>query len=450
MAKHTSISIVLIAFALLAGCMHGARQASAGGDRASSATSFAQCLVDGQFEQATASFDAVMQKALPADQLQQTWQALLKQCGALKSLGKARSATEGVYEMVYIPCEFEKATLDIKLVFDKDDTIGGLWFVPHVSFEEAQYTSAGYVRPDSFTEQEVTIGSAEWRLPGTLAVPAGTGPFPALVLVHGSGPNDRDESIGANKPFCDLAQGLASQGIAVLRYDKRTKVYAAKIAASAVPFTVKEEVIDDALAAVELLRHTANVDPKKIFVLGHSLGGMLIPRIGQADRSLAGLIVMAGPTRPLEDLMLEQMIYLASLSGAPSAEANKQLDEVRRQIATVKSPDLAPSTAASLALGAPGCYWLDLRGYSPAEAAKSLAQPLLILQGARDYQVTLLDYDGWVKALSGRPDVSLKLYPGLNHLFMEGSGKSTPEEYNQRGPVPLTVIEDVANWIKSH
>jgi uncharacterized protein len=447
MVRNSSV-IIIAAIMLLAGCLVGARQAPAGADRVALATGFMQSLVDGKYTEATGLFDAAVRKAMSPQQLQQLWESLLKQAGAFKSLGDTRSVTEGGYEIVFVACNFEQATLDFKLVFNADGTIGGLWVVPHVAKDAAQYTTPDYVHRDQFTERDVTVGSGEWKLPGTLAMPSGSGPFPALVLVHGSGPNDRDESIGANKPFRDLAQGLASQGIAVLRYDKRTKVYAQQLAASADSLTVKEEVIDDALAAVDLLRHTEGVDPQRIFVLGHSLGGMLIPRIGKADAAIAGLIVMAGPTRPLEDVMLEQMTYLASLSGPPSAEAEQQLDAVRKQIATVKSPQLSPTTPASAALGAPGAYWLDLRGYHPAEAAESLKQPLLILQGGRDYQVTQADYAGWQQALSGRDNVTFKLYPNLNHLFMEGTGKSTPDEYEQRGPIPQAVIDDLAAWIK--
>lgn len=450
MSKHCRIIFFSIVLTFLAGWMTGVRQASAEGDRAGMATGFVQCLVDGEFTAATTGFDPAMRKAMKPEQLQQLWQSLIEQCGPFKRLGEARSATEGAYETAFVPCEFEKSTLDFKLVYDKDGKIGGLWVVPHIAKEEAQYTSPAYVHPELFTEQEVTVGSGEWQLPGTLAVPNGVGPFPALVLVHGSGPNDRDETVAANKPFRDLAQGLASQGIAVMRYDKRTKVYAAKLAAFTGQFTVKEEVIDDALAAVELLRHTPGIDSKRIFVLGHSLGGMLIPRIAKADRSITGLIVMAGPSRPLEDIMLDQMMYLASLSGTQTAETNKRLDEVRTQVATVKSPELSPATPSSLALGAPGSYWLDLRGYLPAEVAVTLDQPLLILQGGRDYQVTQVEFDGWLKALTSKPSVSFKLYPDLNHLFMTGEGMSTPGEYNKRGPIPQVVIDDIAAWINAH
>lgn len=395
------------------------------------AVQFVQAMVDGKFTDATKQFDAAVSQAMSADKLKQTWAAVLAQCGAFKKMGEARGIQEGGYDGAVVPCEFEKATIDVKLFFDKDGKISGLWFVPHVAAADTQYSVPSYVNREAFDESEVTVGTGEWKLPGTLSMPKGKGPFPGIVLVHGSGPNDRDETLGPNKPFKDLAWGLASKGVAVLRYDKRSKIYTdpAKWNKN---FTVKEEVIDDALAAVELLRQSPKIDQKKIFVLGHSLGGMLIPRIGKADPKIAGLIVMAGcGTQPLEDVMRRQLTYLASLHGPITDDTRKEIDK----------------KVQSLVKQAPA-YLKDLREYIPgaAEMAKSLKQPMLILQGARDYQATVADFNAWKSVLSSRTNVTFKLYPKLNHLFMEGEGKSTPEEYNKRGPVPEYVIDDIAKW----
>jgi dienelactone hydrolase len=269
-----------------------------------------------------------------------------------------------------------------------------------------------------------------------------------VVLVHGSGPNDRDETILANKPFRDLAWGLASRGIAVLRYEKRTKEHGAKFVATVLSqLTVKEETIDDALSAVAQLRATDGIDPKRIFVLGHSLGGTVAPRIGQADPNLAGLIILAGATRPLEDLMVEQTRYLLSLESKPSEEDQANVKELLLEVAKVKKLTAADASSSSLLLNAPPGYWLDLREHDPLAAVKTLPQPLLILQGGRDYQVTVADYEGWKKALDSRPGVTFKLYPDLNHLFMAGEGKSTPAEYEHPGHVAESVITDIAEWI---
>ena len=305
------------------------------------------------------------------------------------------------------------------------------------------------VKPGTVREQDFTVGSGEWSLPGTLTLPAGkTGPLPAVVLVHGSGPNDRDETVLANKPFRDLAWRLAPKGIAVLRYEKRTREHAARIVASDLSqFTAKEETIDDALGAAAQLRQTAGIEPKRIFVLGHSLGGMLAPRIGQADPQLAGLIILAGPTRPLEDLMVEQTRYLLTNGGKPSEADQARLNKLVGEAAQVKTLTAADASSPELLLQAPPRYWLDLREHDPLAAAQTLRMPLLILQGGRDYQVARTDFAGWQKALGAQPGVTFKRYPGLNHLFMAGEGQSTPAEYERPGHVAAGVTDDIAEWI---
>jgi dienelactone hydrolase len=415
-------------------------------DRSAAAQEFVDLLVKGDYATAEQKLDATMKAALPASKLEELWGSLQKQAGAFQQQTGTRASREQGYDIVYVTCQFEQMTLDAKVVFDASGLIAGLFFAPA---QTTSYELPAYVKADSFQEQEVTVGRGEWALPGTLTLPAGEGPFPAVVLVHGSGPNDRDETIGPNKPFRDLAGGLASQGIAVLRYEKRTRQYSAKMAAAQDTLTVKEEVVDDALAAVDLLRQTPGIDPQRIFVLGHSLGGMLLPRIGAADGKIAGLIALAGATRPLEDIIIEQQTYLANLDGDISAEDQSALDQLAEQVARVKDPQLDASVPATdLPLSIPAAYWLDLRAYTPAETAKALTQPLLILQGGRDYQVTSADFDIWKTALSPRANVQFKFFADLNHLFITGQGPSTPAEYQASGHVAEQVINDIAAWIK--
>jgi hypothetical protein len=338
--------------------------------------------------------------------------------------------------------------VDLKVVLDELGRIAGFFVVPAAQSEApAAAADPGpppYARPDAFREREVTVVSGEWAVPGTLAMPLGQGPFPAVVLVHGSGPNDRDETVGGAKPFRDLAWGLASRGVAILRYEKRTRQHGAKLAAVEA-FTVQQETIDDALAAVALLRTTEGIDSARVYVLGHSLGAMLVPRIGRQDTKIAGFIAMAAPARPIEDLILEQVTYIAAQDGINSDEEKRQIEGLRGQVARVKA--LAPG-ATETVLGAPAAYWLDLRGYDPPAAAKSLEQPLLVLQGERDYQVTPANFAAWKKALSGRPEVTFKSYPGLNHLFIAGAGLSGPAEYQRPGHVAEAVVVDIAAWLR--
>lgn len=315
----------------------------------------------------------------------------------------------------------------------------------------AEYQPPTYAAVSSFHEQSLTVGAGTpWALPATLTLPTGTGPFPAVVLVHGSGPNDRNETLGPNKPFQDLAWGLASQGIAVLRYDKRTLVRRDKMI-QLPNLTVKEETIDDAVAAAALLRGTRDIDPKRIFVLGHSLGGMLVPRIGLADKSgIAGFIVFAGATRPLEEEWVRQYEYIYGLHGQITPQEQAEIDEYKRQAARIKqlsAADVARNNK-ELLLYIPPSYWLDLRGYFPPAAALKLKQPLLILQGERDYNVTMDAFHDWQQALAKRADVSFKSYSKLDHLFLEGTGPASDADYARPRNIPKYVVDDIAEWIK--
>jgi dienelactone hydrolase len=412
------------------------------------AQSFMGHLVAGEFTAAADLFEPAFGQLLPAPKLQEIWQQLNTQVGPIQRMLGLQTSDANGQQSVAISFQFEKAAISAQFIFNAEGQVTRLNF--QLMQGDLPYNPPAYVRPDAFHEVEVTVGSGDWALPGTLTMPNGSGPFPALVLVHGSGPNNRDETIGPNRPFRDLAWGLASLGVAVLRYDKRTfahrMLFTPELAAH---FTVQEETVDDALLAAQLLRQTPGIDPQRVFVLGHSLGGMLIPRIGQQDPQLAGLIVMAGAAIPMEDAILNQYTYLYSLNGGPTPDQVKELEALKLKVAAVKADDLSLSTPhESLPLGVYPAYWLNMRGYRPAEVARSLDMPLLVLQAGRDYQVTAADdYALWQAALADRPNAALKLYPSLYHLFIPGEGPSTPQEYMVEGHIPAEVIGDMASWI---
>ena len=403
-------------------------------------------IVAGDFATVEKQFADDMKAALPPGSLAGMWAKLLNQAGAYKSCGTdPRVRRIDDKDMVITPCEFERTTIDIQFAFDSAGRISGLVFRPGVR-AAAPYTLPSYATPSSFVERETTFGSSEWPLPATLTIPSGAGPWPAVVLVHGSGPNDRDETVGANKPFRDLATGLASRGIAVLRYDKRTMVHRARVAALK-DFTVQQEVIDDALEAVKTLRAHPDIDPKRVFVLGHSLGGMLIPRIGTADPTIAGLIVLAGPASPLEEAIVRQTRYLTMADGTISTEEQQAIDGAAAVANSVRALRPGEANSGRMIAGAPASYWLDLRGYDAPSAAARVKPPLLILHGERDYQVTTDEFARWRAALGSRRDVTSRSYPELNHLFIAGTGPSLPAEYQVAGHVAEEVIRDIAGWI---
>jgi len=392
-------------------------------------------------------FNATLKGLTTPEQLQSIWQQIQQAYGNFTGIMATRTAEEQGYLIVYITCTYDKlGFLDTRVVFDKNHLIAGFQFVP--TDLSSEYRPPSYANTESFNEYNVTVGEGTpWPLPGTLTLPNGDGPFPAVVLVQGSGPNDLDETIGPNKPFKDLAWGLATQGIAVLRYEKRTKYYASTIVTMLANFTVNDETVDDARAAVNLLLETQNIDQSRIYVLGHSLGAMMAPRIAQNQTTIAGLIMLAAPTRPLTDLILNQTMYLASLDGNISAAEQEQIDALRESISLITSHNLSPE---QIILGGSAAYWYDLNGYDPVATAHTLDIPLFILQGERDYQVTYADdFPGWQQTFTGSSNVTLKAYLLLNHLFIAGNGQPTNTEYMQPGHVDEQVVGDIAEWILS-
>lgn len=260
-----------------------------------------------------------------------------------------------------------------------------------------------------------TIVTGDIRLPATVLLPSDAKDAPIVVMVHGSGALDRDETVYKNKPFRDIALGLASQGIATLRYDKRTFVYRHPVT------SMDEETILDALSAIQRARHYSH----RVYLLGHSLGAMLAPIIAQrAKGQLAGVIMMAAPARDLEIVVREQFDYLLPSGASPSFK-EQQLETLRQQ---------AP-------------HYLQPQGQ--VAAAQQLSVPILILQGERDYQVSMQDFHLWEQSLKGMKSVAFHSYPSLNHIFMEGEGKSTPLEYQIEKHVAEDVLSDISHFVKS-
>ncbi|MEV6881380.1 alpha/beta fold hydrolase [Streptomyces sp. NPDC051135] len=302
-----------------------------------------------------------------------------------------------------------------------------------------------YAEPRRFSEHEVTVGTGPRAVSGTVSVPRGQAPGPGVVLLAGGGPFDRDETSGPNKPLKDLAWGLASRGTTVLRFDKAT--YAHRDAAAAPDLTMTQEYVPHAVDAVGLLGSHPSVDPERVFVLGHSMGGKVAPAVAVAAPAVAGLVIMAGDTQPMHHAAVRVVSHLATV--LPDQVPPAVVETFQRQAALVDSADLTPSTpSADLPFGLSAPYWLELRDYDPVAIAATLGKPMLILQGGRDYQVTVADdLVRWRTSLADRPDVDIRIYEADNHLFFPGAGPSTPAEYGAPQHVDPAAVADIAHWL---
>jgi len=419
---------------LLAGSPAPAADKAAPGADASDQTaqSLLTAMKGQNYTAAYAMFDGTMKSAVSEEKLRAIWSAQLGTFGPLVSWAiTQRAQTQGLDVRTAI-LKFDHGELQaIVSVNPGSQEVAG-FFIRPVPSSAKPAPPPPYVHASDFRSTEISVGTAPYVLGGTLTVPVGLGPFPGVVLVHGSGPQDRDETIGANKVFKDLAEGLASRGIEVLRYDKRTFVYGAKLGDS---ISVDDEVMLDAIAAVAALRGRPEIDSRRILVIGHSMGALLAPEIGMRSAPVAGVVLLAPPGRPPWELVLSQMRYI----GAPP----KQIAEMELEVARVKAGTLGSERL----LGAPQSYWKDLAAHDGIGMAKKLGTPVLVLRGDRDYQVIGEDVAAWQKGLAGVPKVDIVTLNGLNHLFIAGSGKPGPSEYEKPGHVDVRVIDKLAAFI---
>lgn len=408
---------------------------------------FSKLIIDNfdkeNFDEIAESVTPNLHNALNAEALQRAWKHVENTCGSYKTIDEIQIASYSEeLDSILLTCDFSFSKVEIRITVNSRLEIVGLFLYPQTT--QSIYAEPDYINNCAINEQHVAIG--EHALPGVLTLPQGAGPFPAIILLHGSGPIDKDATLGPNKPFCDIAGGLASQGVAVLRYDKRTYAHPELFAQG--NFTVEEEVIADANSAIAFLRRTKGISPKQVFVLGHSFGGFILPRIAEKQTSIAGLIFLAAGSRHVEDILLEQVSYIINLDETISAEEKKYLEELARAIAEIQSPDLNANTPnEKLLFNIPASYWLDMRNYDPLNSITNYSGPMLFLQGCRDYQVTETDLNNWKYVLQNRENVSFRIFPQLNHLFFSGKGIITPEEYCQSGQVSEIIIDSLANWI---
>ncbi|AWT55587.1 alpha/beta hydrolase family protein [Mycolicibacterium smegmatis] len=327
---------------------------------------------------------------------------------------------------------------------------------PKVSPSPDAWTAPDYSSPSLFTESEVTIGPADLAVPAMLCLPKSDTPVAGAVLIPGSGPTDRDSTIGPNKPFKDLAWGLATLGIATIRFDKVTYSHPTIVAARP-KFTAADEYLTHSTAAIAFLAGHPAIDSRNVFLLGHSQGATIAPRVAkhwseeraEPHRDLAGIVLLAAAAQPIHHAAIRQLRYLAGVGNERNPAIEEALTKLARQASVVDDENLSESTPnGELPFSIPAAYWLDLLAHDPLSIATHLALPMLFLQGGRDYQVTTQeDLRTWQTTLADSPKAQFLVYPTADHYFFTGTQPSTPASYQEPQHVDSEVINDVARWI---
>lgn len=304
-------------------------------------------------------------------------------------------------------------------------------------------------------EEKIIVGEGtQYPLKGCLTLPTDvSNPVPAVVFVHGSGSSNMDEKVGKLTPFLDLAHGLAAHGIASVRYDKRTFAHAFKLLRDkSLMVTVKEETIEDAILATELLRGDPRIDPANILIIGHSMGAMLAPRIDKEGGNYRGLILLAGTPRRLEEVMVEQNNeVLAEMKGLARRLVEKQIKKLNGTFDGLYEMSDEDAKKKKLGGGVTLYYFKEM-GEPPVESyLKNFKKPILVMQGEKDFQVKAdTDFRLYKELLADHPNASFILYENLNHAFVPsvyGSISKAKQEYGVEQHIGENVIADIARWI---
>ncbi len=403
-------------------------------------------LLIGDFDTCYEMSSAQMQEALPIDTLRETWEGIAFQMGGYVGLIRKDVEEKETYQVHIFALEFSLMVLDMKLTLDDKGVITGLFFTPSAVAKPGSASKMpGYLAPENTDARDVEFDCEGFMVNARLTLPSKAGKFPLVLMLTGSGPNDMDETVGTRKPFRDIADGLAGRGIATLRWNKRTRDFP-EVVKDKNTFTVRDEYLPEVISALNWLKENGDLPIDRYFILGHSMGGLILPMAADEVKGISGYIMMAGNARPLEDLVVEQYRYIFGLDGM-TPEEQEELDKIIVQAQAVKQLDEEKPSPDDLLLGIPKAYWLSLNYYNQTEVFRQQDFPFLILQGEKDYQVSMADFRLWQEAVKGKKQVKLKSYPGLDHLFMQTEGDSTPQSYMNPAFVAEQVIADIADWV---
>jgi fermentation-respiration switch protein FrsA (DUF1100 family) len=402
-----------------------------------------ECLSKHKYKKVYRNFDETMREGISPEKLQEVWEGIEASGGKLIAIENIveKPLDGGVRQSAIL--KFERTAVRLLLSQNEDKELSGLFI-----------TTLGYSPPKygeglATGKRRIMIKSGEYALLGELMIPVNCNKCPVVILVHGSGPNDKDETIGANKVFFDLALGLASKGIATFRYDKRSKIYPETIAKQ---FDLYDETINDAIAAFYTIKQDTSLDFGKHIMLGHSLGAYAMPLMADSlGTDLDGAVLFSANARRLEDLIDYQMKYLTEYDEIITDEEEQIIIENTARAQNIRDGNYTTETTSENLLAYwPGTFWDGIKDYDPVSTLKQNTNtPFFILQGEKDYQITMTDFAIWRQEAGGMPNVKLLSFPGLTHLFTPTDAeRPSPQDYFLPNNVDEQVILELADWVK--
>lgn len=407
---------------------------------------------------ASTRFDSEMRREISSSMLEKFWEQFLQKCGGeVYDIDNIVRDEFNNFFWVFPSYKAKKDRWQFRIAFNEEDSIGAFFIDKYLPPpQKNKWKLPDYVAADSIAERTFTLNKGkDYELQAHLTLPTKKQKPPCVVIVHDAGPWDKDASRFSNKPFFDISWGLASKGIACVRFDKRTFVHYKTIAEKGVLITPTFDTEEDVYEAIAQLKKRKDIDTNKIFLLGHGLGATLSPRIALNEKSVKGLIMLAPYGRPLEDALLEEFEYVMYLDTLKNASNKKKvIEKLQKQIKNVKSPTLSLATNTNdLPLETPASFWLNLKSFNSIKTLRELKIPALILRGERDYRTSEADFNNWRNGLLQNkvndPRYSFVSYKKLNNVFMSGDEKSSPIEYHEPKSVDKEVVDDISKWIHS-
>lgn len=399
------------------------------------AAAHSQMFIQGKFDEVIADCNDKVKKQITAQALSEAWAQVTAQAGEYESVISTETALKDGTVGVVMTLKFEKVGVALTLNYDVDGKINGLWV-------KNAPIAAPLEETDLYVESKIEIG--EYKLNGVLTTPKNVKDYPVVVFVQGSGASDCDETIGKamNKPFKQISDALAKQGIATVRFNKR--FYQSPQSVSKNP-TIYEEYMDDVKWAIDWAVKNVSDD---VYVLGHSQGAMSAPKIAADSPQVDGIIMLAGTTRGLEDVILDQNISSIEDMDITDTEKKAYLKNVKDEVEKVKN---LKTDDGSTILGINAGYWISLKTLEGEKLLKNIDIPVLILQGEKDFQVSYeKDFMMMKNMLKDNDEITFNSYENLTHLFMPQTLKGDKidiTEYDTKNEIPQVVTDDIGKWI---